>query len=115
MGARYYAQYRSRPEICLKFAPNLPLVDGPSSKGARRSADMEQPLEARCKVRWDGMFDRPPTPSTAQIMADRVVVRQWWAQSLFFVLPTEMAKKKGRGGLTCVQGVIFTDTPIFDD
>ncbi len=52
------------------------------------------------------MFDRPPTPSTAQIMADRVVVRQWWAQSLFFVLPTEMAKKKGRGGLTCVQGVI---------
>ena len=53
------------------------------------------------------MFDRPPTPSTAQIMADRVVVRQWWAQSLFFVLPTEMAKKKGRGGLTCVQGVIL--------
>ncbi len=44
------------------------------------------------------MFDRPPTPSTAQIMADRVVVRQWWAQSLFFVLPTEMAKKKMAGG-----------------
>jgi len=30
-------------------------------------------------------------------MADRVVVRQWWAQSLFFVLP-EMAKKKRAGG-----------------
>jgi hypothetical protein len=52
------------------------------------------------------MFDRPPTPSTAQDMADRVFVQQWWAQSLFFVLPTEMTKKKGRGGLTCVQGVI---------
>jgi hypothetical protein len=46
------------------------------------------------------MFDRPPTPSTAQDMADRVVVRQWWAQSLFFVLPTEMAKKKKGGGVS---------------
>jgi hypothetical protein len=41
MGARYYAQCRSRPKICLKFAPTLPLVDGSSSTGARHSADME--------------------------------------------------------------------------
>jgi hypothetical protein len=39
--ARYNAQCRRRPEICRKFAGNLHLVDGPSSAGARRSADIK--------------------------------------------------------------------------
>ena len=97
MGARYHAQCRSRPEIRLKFAPNLPLFDRPSSTGARRSTDMDQPMKARCEVRWDGAFDRPPTPSTAGDMADRVVGRQRDPIPLFCAAGAGQKKGGGAG------------------
>ena len=109
MGVSYYAQCRSRPKICLKFAPILHLVDGSSSMGARRSADMEQPLEACGEVRWYGTFNRPPTPSTVGDMANRVVGRQRSPVPLFCAEAEMAKKKKGRGGPTSVQGVI----PVF--
>ncbi len=59
---------------------------------------------ARGEVRWDGTFNRPPTPSTVRDMADRVVGRQRNPIPLFCA-GAEMAKKR-RGGLTCVQGVM---------
>jgi hypothetical protein len=60
------------PQIHPKFAPWC----GPSSTGARCSANIKYSMEAHGKVRWDGTFDCPLTPSIAQDMADRVVGRQ---------------------------------------
>jgi hypothetical protein len=50
-------------------------------------------------VRWDGTFDRPPTPSTARDMADRVVGRQRNPIPLFCAAGG-VAKKKKRAGVS---------------
>ena len=63
---------QNSPQIHPKFAP----WRGPSSTGARCSADIKYSMEAHGKVRWDGTFDRPLTPSMARDMVDRVVGRE---------------------------------------
>ncbi len=60
------------PQIHPKFAS----WRGPSSKGARCSADIKYSMEAHGEVRWDGTFDCPLTPSMARDMADRLVGQQ---------------------------------------
>ena len=80
---------RNLPQIHPKFA----LWHGPSSTGASCSADIKYSMEAHGKVRWDGKFDRPLTPSMARDMADRVVEQQRIPIPLF----RAMAKRGGGG------------------
>ncbi len=54
------------PQIHPKFAPWC----GPSSTGARCSANIKYSMEVHSKVRWDGKFDRLLTQSVARDMAD---------------------------------------------
>ncbi len=78
---------KNSPQIHHKFAP----WRESSSTGARCSADIKYSMEAHGKVRWDGTFDHPLTPSMAQDMVDRVDGRQRIPIPLFCA----MAKKGG--------------------